>query len=123
MTSTGTKKVQLVALLAAGHSYEECAATLHVSKRTIVRLKAEPEFAAEVRAARAFLLEQTLGLLTREAAATIRTLIELRDRGSESTRLGACRTLLEKLTSTREHVDLESRMVELERILERREQR
>lgn len=123
MTSNGTKKVQLVALLAAGHTYEDCAATLHVSKRTIVRLKAQPKFAAEVREARAALLEQTLGLLTREAAATIRTLIELRDHGSESTRLGACRTLLEKLTTTREHVDLEARMAELEQNLERREQR
>ena len=120
MTSNGTRKVQLVALLAAGHTYEDCAATLHISKRTIVRLNADPDFAAEARRSRSILFEQTVGLLVAEATATIRTLIELRDQGSEATRLGACRTLLDKLASAREQVDLEARMTELEQSLEQR---
>jgi len=119
MTSNGTKKVQLVALLAAGHTYEECAARLGISKRTIVRLKAQPAFEVEVRKCRTTLLEQTLGLLAAEAAITIKTLVELRDQGAESTRLGACRTLLDKFASTREQLDVESRLTELERRLEK----
>ena len=117
MTSNGTKRVQLVALLAAGNTYDECARALHVSKRTIVRLNATPDFAAELRAARSSLLEQTLGVLATEAKATIRTLLELRDNGSEAVRLGACRTLLDKLASTREQVDLEARMAAIEEAL------
>lgn len=119
MTSNGTKKVQLVALLAAGHTYEDCAGRLGISKRTIVRLKAQPAFQAEVRHCRTTLLEQTLGVLAAEAAATIKTLVELRDQGNEATRLGACRTLLDKLASTREQLDVEDRLAELERRLQK----
>ncbi len=114
MTAIGTKKVRLVALLAAGHTYDECAAALQMSKRTIVRLNATPTFASELRAARSTLLDQMLGILATEAKATIRTLIELRDGGSESVRLGACRTLLDKLVATREQVELEARMAAIE---------
>jgi hypothetical protein len=109
--------VQLIALLAAGRSYDECCKLLRVSKRTIVRLNADKEFGALVRASRATLLEQTVGLLAAEATSTVRTLLELRDHGSESARLGAARTLLEKVASLREHVDLEMRMSALERAL------
>lgn len=123
MTSTGTRKLQLAALLAAGHTYDDCAATLHISKRTIVRLNADPIFAAEVRRSRAILFEQTVGVLAAEATATVRTLIELRDQGSEATRLGACRTLLDKLASGREQLDLETRMTELEQGLVQRPSR
>ncbi len=121
MASAGTRKTQLIALLAGGHTYEECASTVHISKRTIVRLNADLAFVAEVRRARSILFERTVGLLAAEAGATIRTLVELRDGGGEAARLGACRTLLDKLASTREQLDLEARLNALEEGLARRQ--
>jgi hypothetical protein len=116
MASVGTKNGVLVALLAAGRSYDEVAAEAGVSRRTIVRRMADPSFQREVRAARARVLDEVLGLLAKEAAATVRTLVALRD-GAEgdATRLGACRTLLDKLVAARELLDLEGRLTALER--------
>lgn len=109
------KDVRLVAALAAGQSYDQVAAELKVSKRTLVRLMADPTFQLEVRQARTQLLGEAVGILAGEAAATARALVSLRDQADgDSTRLGACRVILDRLVAAQELLDLENRIAALE---------
>lgn len=128
LSSTGTgpakslrhaaKRLAAVPLLAAGLSYDDIAERIRVTKRTIVAWNADAAFAAEVARARSAILEQTAGLLAGEALATVKVLVTLRDRGEvEGTRLGACRTILDKLVATRELVELEQRLGAIEATL------
>lgn len=116
MTSAGTgKRVAIVAALAAGRSYDQVAAECHISKRTLVRYMAEPAFREEVQDARARLLDEALALLAGEAAATVRALVTLRDGAeSEATRLGACRTILERLVAAQDLAEIQARLAVLE---------
>lgn len=116
MAPAGTRKrVAIVAALAAGQPYDQVAAECHVSKRTLVRYMAEPVFRAEVQDARARLLEDALAVLSGEAAATVKALVKLRDGAeSEATRLGACRTILERLVAAQDLAELQARLAALE---------
>lgn len=109
------RDVRIVAALAAGQSYDQVAAGLRVSKRTLVRRMADPAFQVEVRQARTQLLAEAVGILAGEAAATARALVALRD-GAEgdATRLGACRVILDRLVAAQEIMELESRITALE---------
>ncbi|HYG66188.1 MAG TPA: hypothetical protein VD838_00965 [Anaeromyxobacteraceae bacterium] len=103
-----TRDVAIVAALAVGTSYDDIAKKHRVSKRTLVRWMAEPAFRAEVRRARASILDETIGALAAEGAETVRVLAKLRGRAkSEHVRLGAARTILERLTAVRELLDNE----------------
>ena len=110
-----TRDVRIVAALAAGQSYDQVAAQLKVSKRTLVRRMADPTFQVEVRQARAQLLNEAVGILAGEAAATARALVALRDGADgDSTRLGACRVILDRLVAAQELMELEARIAALE---------
>jgi hypothetical protein len=110
-----TRDVRIVAALAAGQSYDQVAAELRVSKRTLVRRMADPAFQVEVRQARTQLLTEAIGLLAGEAAATVKVLVALRDRADgDGTRLGACRVILDRLVAAQELMELESRITALE---------
>jgi hypothetical protein len=105
----------VVAALAAGQSYDQVAAELGVSKRTLVRRMADPAFQVEVRQARTQLLTEAVGILAGEAAATARALVGLRDGAKgDATRLGACRVILDRLVAAQELMELESRVAALE---------
>ncbi len=115
---TAAKQAAAIPLLAAGRSYGDVCAQVRVSKRNLVRWAAEPDFAARVSAARGRILEAVVGLLAGEAAASARTLAQLRDGAeSEQVRLGACRSLLDTFMAARKASDLEDRMAEIERLV------
>jgi hypothetical protein len=114
------KRLAAIALMAAGLAYDEIVSRLRVSKRSLVRWAGDPSFAAEVRHAREELLGQLTGRLAAEASATVEVLVGLRDGArSENARLGACRTLLERLETTRQQVETEARLAELEAVVAR----
>ncbi len=123
MTANGTKnRALLVALLAAGRPYNECAHEAGVSVRTIGRLMADTAFKSEVAAARNELVQRIAGRLADAGAETVKTLVELRDGAeSEAVRLGAARSVLEYLTRLREHVELADRLAGIEAALADRE--
>jgi hypothetical protein len=105
----------LVAVLAAGATYDAAAAQAGVSERTVRRRMDEPEFRQQVDAARADLVTQTTARLVSasvEAVATLEALL-----GPETPpaqRLGAAKAVIELATRLREQEDLASRITALE---------
>ncbi|MGW0626057.1 hypothetical protein [Streptomyces sp. NPDC002758] len=105
-----------VAALAAGEPPSAAAKAAGVSTRTIARWQAEEDFAREVRAVRARILDDTAGRLSAAAASAVATLQQLVNDPEQPghVRVKAGDVLLRALLPVREHVDLEQRLAAIE---------
>jgi hypothetical protein len=114
----------LAAALAAGLTVDEAAGKAGVSARTAYRRLADGAFRQRVSQLRADMVQQALGKVAdgmAEAAFVLRALLAADT--PPSTRLGACRSLLELGVKLRESVEIEERLAALERRLEERNKR
>ena len=75
---------------------------------------AEPDFRAEVLAARSVLVESALGRLASVAVRAVDTLADSLDAEHPAVRVSAARAILENLVRVREQVELSERVAELE---------
>jgi hypothetical protein len=107
----------VIALLASGVSMGEAAATTGVSAKTIQRRMKDPEFLRRIDEARRALYEATLARLADAGTEAVGVLRALVLSGPPTVKLGAARCVLEVTPKWREHLDLEERLAELERLL------
>ena len=106
----------VVAVLAAGRTIDEAAAAGAVSSRTVDRWLRDPEFRAAVHEARGALLEKAIGraaALATEAIDTLGTI--MRDPNSaDAVRVSASRAVVDSSLRGREHLELVTRIAQLE---------
>jgi len=103
------------AALAEGSSYSEAAAMGGVSKRSVVRWMREPVFGREVADLRSEHLSEVTGQLGGLAVAAVAVLREGFDSERDADRLRAAQLTLEWGARLRRDVDVEGRLLELER--------
>jgi transposase-like protein len=122
--STGRKTDEIreiVALaLASGKTAKATAAECDVCERTIGLWMAEDAFRRRVAELRGDMVQRALGRLADSMTAAADKLRELLTAEGESVRLGAARSLLELGVKLRESVELEQRLLAIERTLEER---
>jgi hypothetical protein len=105
----------LLAALACGMSQEKAAQQAGVSRSTVKRRLADPEFCRQMEAFRADLVQRTAAALTAAGLEFVKTLVGLTSAGTPpATRLGAARAGLELGVKFRELTSLEGRMAVLE---------
>lgn len=91
----------VIGALAAGASYAEAARIGRISKATVARRMAEPEFRARVLDERERTIDRVRGLLTEGSAQAARSLLELAgEAASESVRLSASSRILDLAAPT-----------------------
>jgi hypothetical protein len=108
----------LVLALAAGATMADAAEQAGVSERTAFRRMQDAPFRQQVVITRTRFYEQAVGLLADSLTDAVRTLRALLEADSESTRLGAARTILEAGPRLRESEELAERIAALEAHLE-----
>src|SRR5262245_50392798 len=106
--------------LAAGATVCQAAERAGLSVRTAYRRLAEASFRQRVAELRAEMVERAVGKMADGMAEAADTLRQLLRADAESVRLGAARSMLELGNKLRESVELEQRLVELERRLPRK---
>lgn len=107
-------KTRAAVLLARGTTTDVAGEAVGVSGRTIRRWREDPDFEADVQAARRALLAEAvaaLGAAARDAVSTLHA--ALKDE-SPNVRVRAASVLLSALPSITEHADLEQRIAALE---------
>jgi len=106
---------QLLLALACGASDEQAALQSGLSVRTVHRRKQEPDFQRRLRGLRSDMLRRAVGILTAASIESAKTLVLLqKDAVPYPTRLGAARSVLEKVMKLGEYTDLEERLTALE---------
>lgn len=108
----------LVLALAAGATMADAAEQAGVSERTAFRRMQDALFRQQVVITRTRFYEQAVGLLADSLTDAVRTLRALLEADSESTRLGAARTILDAGPRLRESEELAERIAALEAHLE-----
>lgn len=103
-----------MAALAAGATYAEAAEAAGIGVRTVDRRMSDPDYRAQVSAARGELLSRAVGLLAENAAAAARCLSRLLCEGSPQVQLAAARAILEFGGRLREALDYEERLATVE---------
>ena len=103
------------AALAEGLSYSEAAAMGGVVKRTVVRWMGEPAFGREVADLRSEHLSEVTGQLGGLAVTAVSVLRDGLDSERPADRLRAVQLTLERSARLRRDVDVEGRLLELER--------
>ena len=116
MAARGRKSADdtLVVALASGATMADAARQAGVSERTAFRRMQDAEFRQQIVTARTQFYAQAVGLLADSLTDAVRTLRALLDAESESTRLGAARTILEAGPRLRESEELAERIAALE---------
>lgn len=115
----GNADAVLVAALAAGMTQRDAAKEGGVAERTVARRMSDPTFRQQVVDARAEMLTRAIGTLADASTAATQALRALLDAAEPpSVRLGAARAILELGVKLREHLELEARIAELERMAE-----
>jgi hypothetical protein len=105
----------LLMALACGATVEAAAGKAGVSRSTVSRRLADPEFCQQLQEVRAEMVQRTAGMLTAAAGEAVKTLLELQ-KGTvpHASRLGAARSVLEIGIKMRESADLEARLAAVE---------
>jgi hypothetical protein len=118
MAAGGRKNADgaLLMALAAGRTVQEAAQLAGVSERTAYRRLADPEFARQVSAARAEMVERAVGRMSDGMIAAADRLRVLVDSHDERVALGASRSVLELTTKLRESLEWEQRLSALEEL-------
>jgi AcrR family transcriptional regulator len=105
----------LLLALACGSNAEQAARAVGVSKSTVFRRLADPEFRRRLAALRADMVERASGMLTAAGMEAVKTLLALLQPPVPApVRLGAARAVLEIGAELRTVVDLEQRLAALE---------
>ena len=105
----------LLTALGCGTSQEKAAQQAGVSRSTVKRRLADPEFCRQLEAFRAELVQRAAAALTASGLEFVKTLVELTNaKTPPAIRLGAARAGLQLLPKYREHASLEERMAALE---------
>lgn len=107
-------KGQAVILLARGTNSDKVGEQVGVSGRTVRRWAEQPDFKAEVEAARRALLDEAVKALSAAARDAVDVLHQSLSDDAPSIRLRAAVALLGALPSISEHVALEQRIAALE---------
>jgi hypothetical protein len=105
----------VIAALSTGATHEEAAGHGKVSERTIRRWLTKPAFKRRLNAARAQLLESTIGKLSGKMMRAVETLEALLDAESETVRLGAARSIIELGAKLRDSREIEERLQDVEK--------
>jgi hypothetical protein len=105
----------LALAVASGQSLRDAAATAALSERTAARRWANLAFRQRVTELRADMVQRALGRTADSMTEAADTLRQLLNSPSHSARLGAARALLELGVKLRETVELEQRLLALER--------
>lgn len=111
-------KAKAVLLLARGTNSDKVGEQVGVSGRTVRRWAEQPDFKAEVDAARRALLDEAVRALSSAARDAVDVLHASLTDDSPSIRLRAAVALLGALPSITEHVALEERIAALEAALD-----
>lgn len=111
-------KSQAIILLARGASTDKTGESVGVSGRTIRRWREDPDFEAEVTAARKDLLVEARAALGAAARDAVATLHEALKDDNAGIRVRAASTILSTLPAITEHFELEERLATLEAALE-----
>lgn len=104
----------LVAALAAGAGVVEASRRSGLSRRTVSRRLADPEFRREVQEARSRTVDAALGRITESLSAAADALQALLASSSDAIRLGAARAIFEVCGKMRDSVEFEARLAVLE---------
>ena len=120
MADNGSSRSDVLAAeLAAGRTVREAAAAADVSERTAYRRLADPAFEARVRDLRAAMVGEALGRLSANMGKAADMLVGLLDAADPGVRQRAAAKLIELGLRVREQLDLEGRLRNLERALEK----
>lgn len=91
------RRSQAVALLLAGHSVRDIAVELDVSRPTVSTWLGEPDVRAELERANAEIIDDAVAKLQRLSTKAVDALGELLDGDEPSARLGAAKTVLDRI--------------------------
>jgi hypothetical protein len=105
----------LLLALACGATLEAAAMKAGVSRRTVQRRLADPDFQRRLRDLRDDMVQRTAGMLTAAAGESVKTLLALQQATiPAAVRLGAARAILEIGVKIREATELTERIAALE---------
>ncbi len=104
----------LIAALAAGKTAVEAAALAGVSRQTVARRTADPDFAARLAAAKGEALGEALEFLRLLLGRSVGTLGALLASDDQRVRLRAAKVLLDQFTRMNQQHEIEARLRELE---------
>ena len=107
-------KLAAVPLLARGLSTDAVGAAVGVDGRTVRTWREEPEFRAEVEAARRAVLDEAVAALTSAVRDAVSTLHEALKDESASVRVRAASEIVRALPLLASHAELEARLTALE---------
>ena len=108
---------KLIEHLGAGNTVSKSATLAGVSRRTVTRRLADPDFRRRVNETRRQLVDHAVGRLAvsmKDAATVLRRLLKAE---GDSIKLGAARTILDLGVSLRDSIELEERLTALEQTL------
>ncbi len=101
--------------LACGASVEMAAQKAGISKRTLQRRLADPEFRRQMQAIRGEMVQRLAGTMTAAGTEAMKTVLDLlKGNTPANVRLGAARTIFEIGVKFREAADFEERLATLE---------
>jgi transcriptional regulator with XRE-family HTH domain len=105
----------LLAALVKGLTQQQAAAAAGVSPRTVARRLMDPQFASQLREARAAIADACLGRLADAAGDAVEALRAVMiNSKSDNTKTTAARAVLELFIKARQLQDVEARVAELE---------
>jgi len=105
----------LLAALVKGLTQEQAGAAAGVSPRTVARRLADPQFASQLREARATIADSCLGRLADAAGDAVETMrTVMTNSKSDNLKVSAARALLELFLKARQLQDVEGRLSEIE---------
>ena len=116
MAGSGRRKADdaLMLALARGDTVAGAAEAASVAERMVYRRLADADFCRRVTELRAAMVQRALGRLADASVEAVDTLRRLLTAGTDSTRLGAAKAILELGTRLRESVELEQRLAAIE---------
>jgi hypothetical protein len=110
-----SKKFHLALAVAHGHSIAAWADTNQVPQSTAFRWARGPKFRAHVAKTRQSVLDQAVGVMTRNATAAAERIVQLGETAeSDSVKLRALRAILSDPIAVNQYNRLEDRLAELE---------
>jgi hypothetical protein len=108
-------KQQFAAIaLAGGATFAETAKQVKISERQIYNWMCNQEFRLYVDKLRSGMVNEALGMLTRAATESARTMVELLKDKESSIRLRAAQAVIHTIARLREHIEFERRIAALE---------
>lgn len=101
--------------LTCGATIESAARQAGVAEATVYRRLKEPEFQAQLQAARQEMVERTAHMLTAASMESVKTLLRLQGNGvPHAVQLGAAKAIVELGAKLRENAELFARVAALE---------